>query len=874
MSKKVPRLFAQFQPENYKLHLNPDRESMTFSGTVEIRGKKVGRPSKRITLHQKGLKINSAKIVKHYKKGDQLLEIVRTNNQKSFDEMRLHTKDMIYPGFYTVIIEFSGIITKPMHGIYPSYFKHNGKNKVLISSQFESHHAREGFPCVDEPEAKATFDLSLTTPLGETVLANTPVKTQERVSGVGKRGAKSAEPETRNPKPLVETTFDTTPRMSTYLLAFVFGELGFSEAQTKAGVTVRAYATPENVKFTRYGLDVAVRALDFFSDYFDIAYPLKKLDMVALPDFSAGAMENWGLVIYRETTMLADDKTTSIESKQLVALVIAHELSHQWFGNLVTMKWWDDLWLNESFANLMEYRAVDELFPQWHIWEQFVAIEMASAKRRDSLADVQAIRVKVNHPDEISTIFDPSIVYAKGGSVLYMLMNLVGEEAFRTGLKLYFKKHAYGNTEAKDLWEALSTAGKQDMVKFMDGWLSRPGYPLVIADYQPGSIELKLSQQRFLSDPNAQVVSSEPWQVPLAASLELSDKLLTKQTASLRTKGSGLLLLNHDGHSYFVPKYQNNEHRSQVVQAIQEGEVSSTDRLLLIDNYNLMQRGGQAATTELLELVVAYSSETSETVWGSLALALSEVRRLVESDPSEEHLDILVGKIVMPVVELLGWEDKPEDSSQSLRLRSLALSIAAGAKVPSVIDEALKRFRAFEKPSDLAGSIRSVVYFIGARYGTDADFKKLLALHNQSTSADEKEELAAGLTSVKKANQIKQLIDLLTTDEIRHQDVMHWFVWLLRNRYGRQAAWQWLTSHWGWIEEHFSSDKSYSNFARYSGSIFSHPTELEKFKAFFEPKKSVVALARDITLAEQEIMSRIAWRQRNEHAVKTWLNKH
>ena len=342
------------------------------------------------------------------------------------------------------------------------------------------------------------------TPAGETVISNTPVKSQKTE---GQR---------------LFTSFETTPRMSAYLLAFVFGEMGYTEAKTKDGVLIRAYATPDNVALTEHGLDVTVRGLEFFCDYFEMPFPLPKLDIVALPDFSVGAMENWGLMTFRETAMLADPKTSSIESRQIVALVVCHELTHQWFGDLVTMKWWDDLWLNESFANMMEYRAVDALYPEWNIWEQFVSHETASAKRRDSLADVQAIQCDVNHPDEISSIFDPSIVYAKGGTVLYMLMNYVGEEVFRAGLKLYFAKHAYGNTRAADLWATLAEAGGQDISGFMNDWLQRPGFPLVDVDWKPGDTDLKLEQRRFFSDP-----ASKPQKKPIISPGRCRWRLLT-----------------------------------------------------------------------------------------------------------------------------------------------------------------------------------------------------------------------------------------------------------------------------------------------------------------------------------------------------------
>jgi len=858
MGKKVTRLYEQFQPEHYELDLKPDPDAMAFSGMVTVRGRKVGRPSERLTFHQKGLKITKVSVVKHDKKGNQTLKVTRINNQDSFDEVRLHAAEMVYPGEYTVTMEFEGTITRPMNGIYPCYFKHGGQDKKLIATQFESHHAREAFPCIDEPEAKAMFDLTLTTPAGETVISNTPAK---KTAVKGKQQT---------------TTFETTPRMSVYLLAFIFGEMKHLEAKTKGGVTVRAYATPDNAGLMQHGLDVAVRGLEFFIDYFGIAYPLPKLDVVALPDFTVGAMENWGLITFRETTLLADPKTSSIESQQLVALVVCHELSHQWFGNLVTMKWWDDLWLNESFANLMEYRAVDALYPEWHIWEQFVSLETGSAKRRDSLADVQPIHTAINHPDEINTIFDPSIVYAKGGSVLHMLMHYIGEPTFRKGLSAYFEKHSYGNTVADDLWNTLGAAAGQDIKAFMHDWLTRPGYPVVSIDWQPGNDHAGLAQRRFLSNPAAKAVDDKPWPVPLAATYDLDQPLLETAAADRTIKqGKGPLLLNHDGQSYFLPHYTQAAHLQQIIQGLEAGQIDNTDRLLLLDNYNMLQRGGLAAATDLLDLLKGYAGETSESVWGIMAASIGETRRLIEGDEaSEQKLDILVQNLALDVADSLGWDDKPDDGPQTLRLRGMTHSIAAGAKAQAILDEGLKRFKAFHKPSDLSPSTRTVVYYVGARFGSPADFSKLIKLHGSVTNADERDELAGALTTTKEPKHHQQLLNLLTTDAVRRQDLLHWFAWLMRNRYARAATWQWVTGHWDWVETEMSSEKTYAYFPRYAGSCFSRPAELKQFRAFFEPLKNVVALRREITLAEQEIISRIAWRERNETAVKTWLAKY
>jgi puromycin-sensitive aminopeptidase len=364
---------------------------------------------------------------------------------------------MLYPGEYHVVLEFSGKITDPMNGLYPCYFTHEGKKKFVLATQFESHHAREVFPCIDEPEAKATFDLALNTPLEGDVIANTPARTVLKE------------------KSQQTTIFETTPVMSTYLLAFAYGDIGFKEAKSKNGTIVRGYATPDNVQFVDFALDTAVKVLDFYEDYFALAFPLPKIDMIALPDFAAGAMENWGLITYREQCMLVDPVNTSIHTKQYVAMVVAHELAHQWFGNLVTMQWWTDLWLNEGFASWIEYLAIDKLFPEWHMWTQFIADEQQPALKLDALDNTHAIEVPINHPDEIRTIFD-AISYNKGASVIHMLHGYLGAEDFRDGLRHYLKKHAYKNTVTQDLWAALEEISGKPVKEFMHAWTSFRSY--------------------------------------------------------------------------------------------------------------------------------------------------------------------------------------------------------------------------------------------------------------------------------------------------------------------------------------------------------------------------------------------------------------
>jgi len=854
--KKVKRLFDAFAPEHYELLLAPDRGKMEFSGRVVIKGRKTGRPSSRITLHQKDLKIKTAKITRHDKRsGDTPISVERINIQKSFDEMRLHAAEQLYPGRYTIELEFSGKITDPMHGIYPCNFRLAGQKKQLIATQFESHHAREAFPCIDEPEAKADFDLTVISPADETVIANTPIKSQTENNGQ------------------LETKFETTPKMSTYLLAFAYGELGFKSSKTKNDVEVRVYATPDKVKLTDFALDVGVRCLEFFEDYYGVAYPLPKLDLIGLPDFSAGAMENWGLVTFRESVLYVDPKSSSIETKQFVAMVICHELAHQWFGNLVTMKWWNDLWLNESFADLMEYRAVDELFPEWDIWNEFARREIGSALARDCLPTVQAVQTEVNHPDELASLFDPSIVYAKGGSLLNMVRHLVGEDNFRAGLKCYFEEFGYQNTIADDLWDHLEKASGIRIGDIMRTWLQKPGYPVVEADYRPGESELTLTQRRLVVGRDAG--SKTIWQIPLAASLPLDQPLFKAAQSSFKiTKPTDYpLTLNHDGHSYFVTQYLDKGHFDEILTAVRKGILTPIDRLLLVQSYLLLERADRVSTLQNIQLLPAYANERDEAVWGMLAGIIGNARNLIGKDESlENRLNGFIRPLAAPLVKELGWTAAKNEPAQRLKLRGLALSLAAAAEEPAVIKEGLKLFKNFSEPADLAPDIRSVVYFIGARHGSDADFNRLLKLHESLNNADEKDEVASELASARQPAKIKKLLTMITSPKVRLQDAPTWFAWLMRNRYGTDATWQWLQDNWAWVERNYGSDKSYDRFPRYAAMVFSKPEQLAQYKAFFEPKSNL-ALERAIKLGIEEIEGRIGWRQRNEQPVKDWLKK-
>lgn len=849
MAKRVRRLFRQFQPSHYNLTLDIDPDGMAFTGSVVISGKKVDRPSERLTFHQNGLTITDATICFHDKRGDRNIEVKRINNQNSFDEVRLHTEASLYPGAYTVTMRFRADITRPMNGIYPCFFQHDGQAKKLIATQFESHHAREAFPSIDEPEAKATFDLTLITPSGQTVLANTPVKEQV---DAGER---------------TTTSFETTPKMSTYLLAFVCGELAYREATTKDGVAVRAYATPDNAQHTRFAVDTAVKCLEFYNDYFDTPYPLAKCDMVALPDFASGAMENWGLITYREQTLLVDPDNTSLPVKQYVAMVVAHELAHQWFGNLVTMKWWNDLWLNESFASWIEYLATDHLFPEWSMWMQFSVDEQQPALRLDALEHTHPIEVTINHPDEIRTIFD-TISYSKGASVLQMLHTYIGANAFRDGLRLYLKQHAYGNTETVDLWNAFEQIAHKPVKKFMAAWTSQAGYPQLHVDVE--DTQLTVSQKRFYLNPTAQRDTTATWPIPLDASLQLPVDEVHEPQTIIKLAANGQLLLNKDRGGFYQTTY-NPSHMVKLGEAVQAGRLQPVARLGLLSDSFDAAKAGNAQTTDVLQLLEHYSHEDSSVVWDVMAAVVGSTRAVMDDEDLRQAMKPYVRKLVGLQLQRLGWQAAPDEAHFDSLLRPLILGMASHAEEQAVVDEALRRFTAMAKPEDVEPDLRGVIYGTAARTGAAAEYDKLLKLHDESPSSEERLTLTAALTGFKQPELIERTLSMITTDRVRLQDAGYWIAYSFSNRYAKQQTWQWLQANWQWLEDTMGKDLSFYRMPLYAARSFSEASFLEEFQAFFGPMAKLPAFERPIAQAIETIQWQSAWRSRDLAAVKAFF---
>jgi aminopeptidase N len=855
--KSAVRLYTQFQPASYNVSFTIDEAANHFSGSVTISGKKVGRPSKRLTFHQNGLNITAASIVRADKKqGSVTIPVSRINRQKKLHEVRLHTEELLYPGEYAVQLEFDASITAGMTGIYPCFFKDGDTEKQLIMTQLESHYAREAFPCIDEPEAKAVFTLTLTTRAGVQVLSNTPVATQNTKDN------------------LLTTTFEPTPRMSTYLLAFVFGDLQRATTTTARGTEVNIWATTaQPANSMDFALDVAKRSIEFFEDYFQTEYPLPKADHVACPDFSAGAMENWGLITYRERVLLAYPNETAQSTLEQIALVITHETSHQWFGNLVTMRWWDDLWLNESFANMMEYQAVDSMFPEWHIWDEFVSSEGLSSLRRDAIAGVQAVKTEVNQPDEISTLFDPSIVYAKGGRLLYMLKNYIGDEAFREGLSSYFRVHAYGNTEGSDLWASLSEASGKDIAAFMNPWLTRSGFPLVSVT-QDGN-HVTLDQEQFLDDPS-KADKERVWPVPLFTNVSGQPDEFGVKRRELTLPTADPMFVGTNARGQYLVRYTTDAHQQAMVEHIRSKQFGEADRLMLLNGASMQARAGYQPYGNVLSMLDAYADETSEPVWGIIALVTGEARRFIDQDPGlEDRIKPFIDRLVATQVARLGWEAQDGESAADQKLRALVLSLAAYAENEAVVTKATQMFADYkDKQVALPAELRTLVWVIPVKNGNDAAFDFLINLHDTTQNSDLKGDACDALTATRDPKRAEQLLTRLKDPKvIKPQDLDRWLVYLLRNRYVRDTAWDWLVANWGWLETTFANDKSYDYLPRYAASCVNTRAYQQKFRDLFESKQDQLLLKRNIQLGFEEIETRLQWLERDLSSVRQFFTQ-
>ncbi|WP_293963138.1 M1 family metallopeptidase [uncultured Streptococcus sp.] len=842
--KTVEHFIEKFVPENYNIFLDINRTEKSFSGNIAITGEALDNV---ISFHQKDLTIASVLL------DNQNLDFKVDNQQESL------SIDLPETGTITLVIEFSGKITDNMTGIYPSYYTVDGMKKEVISTQFESHFAREAFPCVDEPEAKATFDLSIKfdQAADEIVLSNMPEVDAERRKETGL------------------WTFDTTPRMSSYLLAFALGDLQGKTASSKNGTEVGVFSTKaHNPKTLDFALDIAVRVIDFYEDYFGVRYPIPLSYHVALPDFSAGAMENWGLVTYREVYLLVDENST-VKSRQNVALVVAHELAHQWFGNLVTMKWWDDLWLNESFANMMEYVSIDAIEPSWNIFEDFQTTGVPLALQRDATDSVQSVHVAVNHPDEINTLFDPAIVYAKGSRLMHMLRRWLGDDDFRAGLKIYFEKHQYSNTIGHDLWDALSEASGKDVAAFMDAWLEQPGYPVVTAEVVDDTLVLS-QKQFFIGEGQDQ---NRIWPIPLNTNWTGLPETLTEERlaipnfSQLAAQNEGALRLNTANTAHYITNY-----KGQLLKAVlnQLTELDTTSKLQVVQERRLLAESGEIPYAELIPLLTKLADETSYLVSEAIAQVVDGLDMFMdEGSEAQAEFKALVNRLMQKNYDRLGFEPQVGESDEDEMVRQKAISLMLYADNADAVAKAEEIFDAHkENIESIPASIRLSVLANQVKHAETEELVSLyLDCYVKTNDGNFRRQLAAALSNTKEKATVERILgELKNKDVVKPQDLaMSWYRPFLNKDFSQGAFWNWACENWDWITSALGGDMSFDKFVIYPANTFKTPERLEEYKAFFEPQLDDMAISRNITMGIKEISARINLINTSKAAVESAL---
>ncbi len=779
----MERLLDFFKPYNYQLFLDVDKHRKMLHGRVIILGH-----TKRdiVKLHAKNMIIE--KVMINGKEDDYIYKDNTITVETKVDE------DL------EITVHYRTALKDNMEGAYLSTYNYGDGEERIVATQFEPHYASACFPCVDEPSAKATFELIISVPdKDDTVLSNMPVKKTKQF--------------TSEDVVKYTTFFEKTPIMSTYLLAFVIGRFHHQTTKNSHGVKITTYCPlNHDPKILKYANAVAAGSLDYYDDVFGVPYPLKKLDQVAIPDFEAGAMENWGLVTYRESCLLVD-KNSSLDAKKSVAVTIAHELSHQWFGNLVTMKWWNDLWLNESFASVMEYHAVDMMFPKYHIWEDFFTGDCLAALRRDALDGVQAVKQEVRDPEEISILFDGAIVYAKGAHLLLMLIRMMGEKKFFASMKKYFKTHRYGNTTSDDLWAALQHNAKFDVKKLMNSWILQSGFPVIKGE----------EQQKFSLSGKT---SEETWVLP-----EIKDDM--------------------SGH--YIINYSDEEFAEKLAKF---NKLSLEQRLRLLVDRSMLAKTSHVSSASLIPLLSKFENEKSASVWEVMAAIIGDLKIFFEpGSEEEEKFKKFVKNLIASKVKQLGVVPKSVESSDNIKTRSVLLSLAIYARDKDILEQMANLYQ--EDFSLINPEIRTQV--ICANLIVHEELINDYILKYQTTSKPEaKADLLFAMAQVKEPKNVEKLITLLERPEIvKPQDRLHLFTYLRRNAKSKHAVLDWVFEHWDYLSE-TSGDQSADDFPRYAANTIIDQAESDKFFNFFMEKVDKPAIAHTIKIAKGEIESRLA----------------
>ncbi len=841
-SARAQRLAANIIPSHYTLAFTPDLTSATFSGSEAI-DIGIKEPTKSVTLNAIEIKFQSVEI--QDRDGQTQSGSVSLDPEKQ--QATFTFAKTIPAGDATLRVHFTGILNNELRGFYLSK---TAKRNYAVT-QFEATDARRAFPCFDEPAFKATYDISLTIDAGDTAISNSAIVSDTPGPDAGKH----------------TVIFGTTPKMSTYLVAFVVGDFQCTSGESD-GVALRVCATPGEVALTPYALNVAEFALHYYDNYFGIHYPLKKLDLIGIPDFEEGAMENFGAITFRETDLLLDPKTASFDAKRNATIAIVHEIAHQWFGDLVTMQWWDNIWLNEGFATWMENKCTAAMHPEWNM-PQFVAAGEQTTLDIDAQPTTRAIRAKAETPEEIDQMFD-GIAYGKASDVLLTVENYIGEETFRQGVHAYLSAHEYGNATAEDFWNAQTQVSGKPVDKIMDSLVAQPG-ELILDFGTPADGQVSITQQRFFLSPSTKPDRAQKWTLPVCfkASADGKDcQVLTPSSKLLAMPDAKLFFANAGGEGYYRSAYAPAQYAALVANV--ESGLTPEERISLTGDEWAQVRANRSTVGDYLNLVAALKSDPSADVLSSATDHVAIISDRVASTKEErDALAAWVRRTFGPEYAKLG-PPTANDSPNAIELRAhLLLLLGQQGEDPQVLDQAQTiAAKSLADPGSVDPTLAEAALGVAAEKGDTALFDKLQHLYETSNDPEVRDQALRELVQFTNPDLLERALEYSVSGKVRNQDAAIELALGLEMPENRDQTWNFIKTHWGPVQAQFTTDLG-AYLVAASGSFCTTETR-DDVKNFFSAH-AVPASSAALRHALEHIDGCIELRRLQEPSLKKWL---
>ena len=849
-------------PKHYDVQLEVDFKKFTFDGTVVIDLECV-KDTTSISLNTVDIEIHSTEVQAD---GKLVTSSPKLSYDKDIQTTKIDLGHTIKKGQKVTLKQvYTGELNDKMVGFYRAKSQ-DGNQKWMAVTQFEATDARRALPCFDEPALKAEFTVTLIADEDMTCLSNMDVDSTSTVDSKVTGGKRNS------------VKFNRSPRMSTYLLAFIIGQLK-SVSTDKFRLPVKVWMTPDqNEEDGRFSAELGARTLAFYEKAFASEYPLPKMDMVAVPDFSAGAMENWGLVTYRIADLLLDEKTAGAASKERVAEVVQHELAHQWFGNLVTMDFWDGLWLNEGFATWMSWYSCNEFYPEWKVWETFVIDNLQAALGLDSLRSSHPIEVPVHRAEDINQIFD-SISYSKGSAVLRMISKYLGEDVFLGGVRKYIKKHAWGNTQTGDLWDSLSEASGKDVRGVMDIWTKQIGYPVVTVTEDEAKGTIALKQNRFLRTGDVKE-DEDTTLYPVILGLKTEkgideSAILTKREDSVDIPGGlGFFKLNADHSSLFRTSYSP-ARLSKLGQAAKEGKLTVEDRAGMIADAGALASSGYGRTSGVLNLLKSFDTEDSFIVWNQILTRISAIRNawMFKTQPVKDTLKKFQLDLCKAKAHELGWDFAEDEDHVMAQYKSLMFGSAGLAGDEKIISAAKSMFAKYANGDHDAvhPNIRSSVFAMVIRDGGDNEWNVLVDRYRTAPTAEEKNTCLRALGRAQSEELIQKTLTFALSGKVKMQDIYMPIGGLGNHKLGIEDRWVWMQKNWDeLIEKLPPSMTMLSSVVSMCIARFCDQSRLDEIQQFFK-NKEIKGYERALNQSLDGIRANISWLERDNDDVESWL---